>query len=131
MKNIFCLILVLLGLTVSTFGQGKFRDPFFPPFQTSPRTSVTQGAPFPNVPDPSGYGLAPAPEPVVEKMFLTGIIWDEEKPYAMVTYQNRKHTVSVNDTIADKQVVQITRSRVILKSRTKTYILEVGKDTLL
>jgi hypothetical protein len=119
--NYLILFLSLIFMASSVFGQGKLRDPFYPPFQNSPKLFTPS-----TLPD-LGYNQPP-PEPIVEKILLSGIIWDEERPYALIMFQNRRLTVSVNDYVADKQVVQITKSRVMLKSRAKTYILEVGKE---
>jgi|GEM_PF-4626112 len=60
---------------------------------------------------------------------VSGIIWDEESPLAIVIYQEKKKIIGINDIVDGKKVINITRNSVLLKSGAKTLILNVGKES--
>jgi len=62
---------------------------------------------------------------------LTGIIEDENQPYAICVIEGKSQVVSLNDRIEEIQVVRIEKKKIVLKSGTETFILPIGKEILL
>lgn len=62
---------------------------------------------------------------------LTGIIWDQQAPYAIVTFQGETRIIKPGDMMAGHHVELISKTFLRLKSDSKTLILEVGKEILL
>jgi len=62
---------------------------------------------------------------------LTGIIWDEKKPYAILSFSGTRKIVSAGDMVEDIKIHSISRSELILKRATETFILTIGNDILL
>ncbi|MBT6120279.1 hypothetical protein HOH45_02290 [bacterium] len=62
---------------------------------------------------------------------LTGIIWDDKKPYAILSFSGARKIVSEGDIVEGKTIHSISRSKLILKSAKETFILMIGTDILL
>ena len=58
---------------------------------------------------------------------LIGIIWDPEKPLAILGVQDQRKIVHPGTRFHNKEVLAITKDYVLLKSGTKTFILKVGQ----
>ncbi len=68
---------------------------------------------------------------LTNRIKINGIIWDEENPYVILTYKDQRKILGLRDWLEGKQVTQITRDHIVLKTATRSLILEVGKDVSL
>jgi hypothetical protein len=59
---------------------------------------------------------------------VTGIIWEENSPMAVVSYAGRQSIISPGDKLFSNEVTKISKKAVWLKGAKKTFILEVGKE---
>lgn len=64
------------------------------------------------------------PEEFFSKTQLTGIIWDEENPYAIIN----GNVVRVGDVVSGSEVVGIERESVTLRKEDGVYMLGIRKD---
>lgn len=73
--------------------------------------------------------IAPTVNGVLVK--VTGIIWDENDPMAVVLYSGKRHIVGLSDRFLGYDVISISKKELKLKGDTKTFILKVGKESQL
>ncbi len=69
--------------------------------------------------DPFSSMMLLEQEPRTAKLYLKGIIWDKEHPFAIIN----DDTVSIGDRFADNEVMDIQEQKVILKNSEKTFEL--------
>lgn len=71
--------------------------------------------------DPFSSGPAVSSPSTISDMILTGILWDDTAPLAMIN----DNPIGVGDKIGGYTVVEIHKDRVILTDGTKTYELRL------
>ena len=65
------------------------------------------------------------------KLKLTGIIWDEKDPKAIICIQEKSFFISKGDVIKEAFVSQISKGSVLFETENKTIKLELGQETIL
>jgi hypothetical protein len=63
----------------------------------------------------------------IERVILTGIIWDKDNPFAIISAEGLRHIVQIGDLVGTYTVEKIDLHNVTLKLENKTLILEEGK----
>ena len=91
-----------------------------------------QRDPFqPYVVNKQGYAGKPliktGPKVVDLLVKVTGIIWEEKDPMAVVSYGGRQQIIGLGDKLFSRKVTKISKKSVWLKGRKKTLIIDVGK----
>lgn len=105
------LLILFFGCSLHIFGDVLInRDPFKPVPYTAASISVD--------------GVA---SEKIDSVILTGIIWDEEMPYAVISAGGSRQIVKRGDTVGTATVEAIHLNDVLLKQGRKTLILEKGK----
>ena len=128
MKKIIIMICLLTSIltTGSVMAQGikEIRDPF-KPFDLNRLSELSSREITTNI-------KVSVKEPQKKlRIVLTGIIWDKQNPFAIVSISGQKKVVGVNDKIEGRKVTKITQKRVLLNWNSKTFILKVGKEIVL
>ena len=59
-------------------------------------------------------------------MVLEGIVWDEERPLAVIN----DRVVGVGDTVRQSRIAKITQTEVFLEDGEETFSLRLGKREL-
>ncbi|RAP37248.1 hypothetical protein DID80_04300 [Candidatus Marinamargulisbacteria bacterium SCGC AAA071-K20] len=59
---------------------------------------------------------------------VTGIIWEEASPMAVVSFAGRRQIIGLGDLLFSKKVTKISKKYVWLKGDEKTLILKIGKE---
>jgi len=83
----------------------------------------------PSIPNPpSRYGKA---DEKVERMIsiaVSGIMYDDQKPSAIITYDDNDYFVQVGDRLDDYKVIQIAKNYVVLAYGKNTYRANIGEE---
>ena len=93
---------------------GLDRDPFLPVVSPKIMTSKQRSKPI-----------------VRASLQLTGIAWDDHHPVAFIRLNQRPDQLQMNQRLGLFTVSKITKTTVLLKSRTKKIILKVGHQVTL
>ena len=59
---------------------------------------------------------------------LTGIIWDDDSPAAVLDISGTTHVVYEKNTVFWLNVIQITQSSVVLEGNDKQYMVKLGEE---
>lgn len=119
LKFILAFFLVSVSLTAAIRGAdfNFMRDPFVP--QAGKMALHPRNAP------------QEEPEEPALAIKLTGIIWDENTPFAMFDTPAGKRITKEGDHILGWDVKDVKKDQVVLKRDTKTLIVRVGKEVAL
>ncbi|MFC1617051.1 hypothetical protein ACFL2K_02415 [Candidatus Margulisiibacteriota bacterium] len=62
---------------------------------------------------------------------IVGILWSEKDASALILINGKTHLFEINSAQYDIIIIKILPDRVLLKTKNKNYILEVGKELYL
>lgn len=100
------------------------RDPFEP---VNPKQFRIEAG---SLPTPESI-IGPGNVPFEYRLQLIGIIWDPEKPLAILNIQDQQRVVEPGTRIYNKKIITIAQDHILLKSGNKTFILKVGKPLII
>lgn len=102
------------------------RDPFAPVVLKNPDTTL-----FPTATEPGNEAAVVVAQDIPLQVRLTGVIWDAEKPFAIMSVSGRKRVFSVDDQFEGLVVDRIERNQVRMRYKNEKIVLAVGKEITL